>query len=251
MVKINDIEKIKGFLNGVEAEKVYALSIVEGAQNGEFFADDDVQPTAVLFWHYCGFACISGAYSEAFLREILEYMQKPKAGHSGRLALHTTGNERLNAVMSSGGARCGERYIFRLSGKASSIDLPNSSIRVVPIDESNYDLISGRITPSFSWESEQRFLSNGFGVCVMKGNEALACAFSSAISEEYVDIGVETAEADRGKGYGKIAAAAMVHETLKRKKTPVWSCDVRNIASKNLALSVGFEIVGTHPWYVI
>ena len=53
----------------------------------------------------------------------------------------------------------------------------------------------------------------------------------------------------RGKGYGKIVAAAMVKETLRRGKIPVWGCDTRNEASMRLALSVGFETVGTHPWY--
>ena len=38
-------------------------------------------------------------------------------------------------------------------------------------------------------------------------------------------------------------------EFLRRGKTPVWDCDIRNEASMRLACSVGFEIVGTHPWY--
>ena len=76
-----------------------------------------------------------------------------------------------------------------------------------------------------------------------------ACAFSSGISNDYVDIGVETAEECRGKGYGRIVVSAMVNETLRRGKTPVWGCDTRNEASMRLACSVGFEIVGTHEWY--
>ena len=76
-----------------------------------------------------------------------------------------------------------------------------------------------------------------------------ACAFSSGVSKDYVDIGVETAEECRGKGYGKIVAYAMVKEILRRGKLPVWDCDTRNEASMRLACSVGFEIIGTHPWY--
>ena len=53
----------------------------------------------------------------------------------------------------------------------------------------------------------------------------------------------------RGKGYGKIVAYAMVKEILRREKLPVWDCDTRNEASMRLACSVGFEIIGTHPWY--
>ena len=64
-----------------------------------------------------------------------------------------------------------------------------------------------------------------------------------------MDIGVETAEECRGKGYGRLVSAAMVKETLRRGKIPVWDCDTRNEASMRLACSVGFKIVGTHQWY--
>ncbi len=77
--------------------------------------------------------------------------------------------------------------------------------------------MKGRIIPSFSWPNKEEFFKNGFGYCLI---------------EE-----------------GRIVAAEMVEEILRRGKTPVWDCDIRNEASMRLACSVGFEIVGTHPWY--
>ena len=106
-----------------------------------------------------------------------------------------------------------------------------------------------RIIPSFSWENKKSFLENGFGYCLIEDGKMSACAFSSGVSEDYVDIGVETAEECRGKGYGRLVTSAMVNETLRRGKVPVWGCDTRNEASKRLACSVGFEITGTHAWY--
>lgn len=52
-----------------------------------------------------------------------------------------------------------------------------------------------------------------------------------------------------GQMNGRIVSAAMIKETLRRGKSPVWDCDIRNEASMRLACSVGFEIEGTHPWY--
>ena len=109
--------------------------------------------------------------------------------------------------------------------------------------------MSGKIIPTFSWEDKRTFLEKGFGYCLIKDGHMAACAFSSGVSKDYVDIGVETAEECRGKGYGKIVAYAMVKEILRREKLPVWDCDTRNEASMRLACSVGFEIIGTHPWY--
>ena len=105
------------------------------------------------------------------------------------------------------------------------------------------------IIPSFSWSNQEEFIKNGFGYCLVDEGRMLACAFASGVSKEYVDIGVETAEECRGKGYGRIVAAEMVKEILRRGKTPVWGCDIRNESSMRLACSVGFEIIGTHPWY--
>lgn len=62
------------------------------------------------------------------------------------------------------------------------------------------------------------------------------------------DIGVETAEKFRENGYGKMVALAMVKETYRRKKVPLWGCDIMNEGSMRLAYSVGFEIRGIHPW---
>lgn len=153
-------------------------------------------------------------------------------------------------IMSDSAIHKRERYMFHYAGK--DVSMPEIvGCELEKITTENYDLIHGRIIPAFSWESKEKFLHNGYGYCLMKDRQFLACAFSSGISKDYVDIGVETAEEFRGKGYGKIAALAMIKETLKRKKKPVWGCDTLNEGSMRLACSVGFEICGTHPWYKI
>ena len=62
------------------------------------------------------------------------------------------------------------------------------------ISSDNYELMTGRIIPTFSWESRDEFLKNGFGYCLIEGDRMVACAFSSAISNGFVDIGVVTDE---------------------------------------------------------
>ena len=94
-----------------------------------------------------------------------------------------------------------------------------------------------------------RSTQNGFGFCIRQDRTFVACAFSSAISSEYVDIGVETAKEFQGNGYGKLVASAMIEETYRRNRIPVWGCDIHNEGSMRLACSVGFEVQGTHPWY--
>ena len=245
-----DYRKIDHLLDQLKIEKVYPLSIVEGVQKGEIFVDNDETPTAALIWHYCGFANILGAYDERFIEETMKMMQDPPEGHSGRMALQTENDRRLEGmILNTPRVARYERYIFEFAGEKGSMPkTPEAELKGIKAD--NYELMKGRIVPTFSWENKEEFITNGFGYCLIKDGQMLACAFASGISKDYVDIGVETAEECRGKGYGRIVSAAMIKETLRRGKTPAWGCDTRNEASMKLACSVGFVISGTHPWYI-
>ena len=246
---IKDYERIKYLVDQIKVEKVYPLSITEGIQKGEVFVDHIEAPTVALFWHYCGFANISGKYDEKFVEETMNMMQNPQDGHSGRMALQIDYDNRLQGMIRNYPyASMHERYVFRFAGEKYCIP-KDMELRLEDVSSLNYGLMKGRIIPTFSWPDKEAFLKNGFGYCLMKDGQMLACSFSSGVSKDYVDIGVETAEECRGQGYGRIVAAAMLRETLRRGKLPVWGCDTRNEASMKLACSVGFEIVGTHPWY--
>lgn len=249
MEKLTDYGKINYLIDQIRVEKVYPLSILEKIQSGEIFADDVEKPTVSLIWHYCGFANIVGDYNERFVEETMIMMQNPSDGHSGRMALQTENDLRLhNMILKTPGVSQYDRYIFEYAGERNVIS-PIMEPRLEKIDSGNYELMKGRIIPTFSWENKRAFLKNGFGYCLIEDGQMAACAFSSGVSKDYVDIGVETAEEYRGKGFGKIVASAMVKETLRRGQLPVWDCDTRNEASMRLACSVGFEITGTHPWY--
>ena len=179
----------------------------------------------------------------------MNMMLNPPDAHSGRMALQAENDPALrDMIMKTPMVAAYERYIFEFAGEKDGI-LHTAGSDLKPITPENYDLMKGRIIPTFSWESKEAFLEKGFGYCLIEDGQMAACAFASGVSNDYVDIGVETAEEYRGKGYGKIVSAAMVRETLRRGKTPVWDCDTRNEASMRLACSVGFKIVGTHPWY--
>ena len=53
--------------NECPANRVYPLSIVTGTQDGDIYVDGK---GCVLFWHYCGFAYISGDVSTDVLEEV-------------------------------------------------------------------------------------------------------------------------------------------------------------------------------------
>ena len=71
-----------------------------------------------------------------------------------------------------------------------------------------------------------------------------AVAFSSAVSPEEVDIGVETIEAFRYHGLASCLAYRMCKEIIHQGRKPVWAHAEVNKGSQKTALSVGFRQCG-------
>ena len=249
LLKKSDYPLAAEMAKQVAVDTVYPLSIAEGFQSGEIFADSAEHPHTLLYWHTCGFGFTAGELHEDFVREIVGFMRNPRPNHSGRLALEAGTDEHLEQLLlADGHIRKQEQHMFSFAGKKQAEILADTEIE--PITAENYDQLAGRITPRFSWDSTAQFLQNGFGFCVFCEGKFAACAFSAGISRAYVDIGVETAEAFRGMGYGRRVVSRMIAEILRRGQIPVWQCHVSNEASKRLAVSQGFALRGTHPLYV-
>ena len=118
-------------------------------------------------------------------------------------------------------------------------DLP-SDCELKIIDAEILSKMKGRITPYFSWSNANDFLSNGKGYCVITNGEIAAWAFSAAVSDNEIDIGVETQENYQHRGFAAIVSKAMLKYILEHNKKPVWACHYKNLASAKLAEKIGF-----------
>lgn len=252
LVTRENYKRAAEFSQSMQIDKVYPLSITDGFQSGEIFTNDIEHPACYLYWHYCGFAFLAGEYDEEFIDEIKHKIRKPSEGHSGRLALET-GNDRAleQMLLKDSVIEKHEQYLFEFTNPVEQNAPLEAGIELLAIGQNQYEKLSGHIVPAFSWESKEQFLNHGFGYCLLHHEKFIACAFSAGISNDYVDIGVETVEEYRGKGYGKIVVSKMIEEILRRGKTLVWQCHVNNAASKKLAISQGFKVRGVHPLYKI
>ena len=218
------------------SNRVYPLSIVEGIQDGDIIPNDDNDIKAVLFWHYSGFAYLSGDVDESFLQRIYEdyYLKE-----SDRRFILITDDPKVIQFFSDKDGLVLDKRIEYGFGSVQKNEF-KCDYRIERIDESNYDRIHGRIVPSFSWSGKEQFLKNGFGYVALDGEKVIAIAFSAAVSSEEVDIGVETDEHYQHKGLAKTLADRMCREVLSIGKKPVWAHAVSNEGSKHTALAVGF-----------
>ncbi len=182
---------------------VYPLSIAEGYQSGDVYTDSLTHPTCALFWHYCGFAYLSGKLSAGFYQDTIELMQDEKRKNPRRFVLSIDDEEQ-------------EAY-FSASDNLMKED----------------------------------FLQNGRGYCVMCGENIATVAFTSAISHNEVDIGIETNEQFRRRGLGVAVAKRTVQYVLSEGKAPVWQCYYKNIGSQHTAEKVGFRRIKTHSFFKV
>ena len=222
------------------SNRVYPLSIAEGYQSGDIIADNVTDVQCVMFWHYCGFAYLSGKVTEPFLNRICEdYFRKET---ERRFILIADDDKVIQFFEGKDGLVMDRRKEYRFGDDVTfSKENLQTDLRIEKIDASNIKAIQGRIIPAFSWDSDDAFLKNGFGYVAMDGEKFSAIAFSAAVSSEEVDIGVETNEAYRNRGLAKILAGYMIREILTTGKTPVWAHAAGNTASMKTALGVGFK----------
>ena len=225
------------------ANRVYPCSIAEGFQSGDIYVNDGDEPEAALFWHYCGFGYISGKASEEFLSEVYEEMT---SGLERRLVLITADDDviayfRDKDVLMDSRAE----YAYLPKGEpGAAVESGNADVaadfQIEQIDAGNISKIGGRIIPSFSWESPEQFLKEGFGYVVLDRGRVCAVAFSAAVSSDEIDIGVETVEDHRRMGLAAMLADRMCRHITGLGKKPVWAHSISNKGSMNTALKCGF-----------
>lgn len=222
------------FIDPAGCGAVYPLSMAAGYQGGSVFTDG----TSALFWHDAGFAYLYGRLDEPFLSQVHAMMTAPER----RLVLFAENEPEKAYFREKTGLAIGQRCFFSHSGSAPELPALPAGMRIVQIGGVLLRKLSGRVTPAFSWKEPGAFLQYGRGFCILDGDEPAAWAFSAAVSEEEIDIGVETCPAYQGRGLATIAAGHMIRFCYAQEKRPVWACSAGNTASRKTAEKLGFTI---------
>ncbi len=236
MKQTGDTDKYINFASRCSADRVYPMSVAQGFQSGDIVCDRTTGTRAVMFWHYSGFAYISGEPDGEFLQTVLrDYILCER---ERRFVLITDDPEVISFFSEKEDVTFDRRAEYRYCGAVPSAC--DCEYRIERITEENVGAIRGRITPSFSWDSEERFFKNGFGYVALDGDKVASAAFSAAVSSDEVDIGVESAEEYRRQGLAKTLTNIMCRDIVSIGKRPVWAHSVTNTGSGRTALGCGF-----------
>ena len=229
IIENNDHSRFVRYAEDIAFCRVFPLSVVQKYQSGSIY----VSGSCILFRHKNNFTFLSGTPGEKEIREIHELILTEK------LKFLCQDTSLAGKLMEYGGVEIVPRDVYSYPhDKAPEINIPDGySLR--SIDEELFSRLTGNVPPSLYWDDYEQFSKYGTGFCIMHGNEAASWAFSSAVSSEETDIGIETAEAYRHRGLALAAAAAMIREILPDRR-PTWTCQRSNHGSARTAEKLGF-----------
>ena len=209
--------------------RVFPMSVAEGFQSGSIYESGN----CILIRHKNNFSFLIGTPNEAELHEIHELII------SENLKFLCKDNYICEAMSALGGVELIPRDIYSYpAGSAPGFSIPGG-FTARNIDKELFESITGRVPPSMYWDDHVQFSHYGSGICVMHGSEPASWAFSSAVSSDEMDIGIETSEAYRHTGLAYAAAAAMINKILPLRR-PTWTCQRSNLGSAHIAEKLGF-----------
>ncbi len=104
-----------------------------------------------------------------------------------------------------------------------------------------FERCAGKSLYKAKYGSAEKALGKGFGLCLTNNNELVCEAFAGPSWQGMVEIGVETHEAYRHKGYAMLTCLHLINDVEKRGYQTYWNCAKDNLASVALARRLGFH----------
>ena len=233
-------------------------AVAAGTCPGRIWVDDIDHPAVALMWDQGGYYFLVGDahnndFSSALARLIAEEVaaQAVGCGFDAFKVDYSSDDwaERVPAIFRAASLVERERVCLALDGPR----LTDWAARIpdgYELRRVDSALLAGLNPPSRAaltgeiaccWRSTEDFLGQGFGYCVVRGEELVAWSTAEYVSGRDTGIGIETKEKYRGRGFATAAAAAFVDHCRARGLRPYWDSWRSNAPSIGVASKVGFR----------
>ncbi len=257
-------------LKKVTINHLFARSVIEQKITGKIYVDDPAGPKTFYAVHPYGMSLLFGdssneefnnrfrnhALNRNHTRSKHEWMQAFPAGWDTVLPELFRGCI-IPAAVNTEGKKAGiielnTRVNFRFSPKHflqfKKRTLP-PELHIVRTDSELFRNMKGSVVPAYFWKDEDDFLANGIGFSLLCDGELASTGYSSFIHDDQLELGIETVEKFRGKGFAAYACAALLDYCMEHAYEPVWACRLENTGSYKLAQKLGFIPDKEIPYY--
>ena len=143
--------------------------------------------------------------------------------------------------------RINYRYNLEHSLPAASAAIPEGLV-LSPLLLEHFPHLDGAVVPMHFWKSDTWATKGGAGFLLSAKSDGTASAgqpvswsFSSGVTENQLELGIETVEAFRGKGLARLVCDRLLVYCAERGLDPIWCCRKSNVGSMRLAEALGFR----------
>lgn len=263
-------KKVIAPLRQVAINSLFARSVVEQKVTGKIFVDNVDNPQTFYVVHPYGMSLLFGDNSnELFNASFKEYalnIDKTRNKHEWMQAFPNNWDNVLSElfkpflIKSSDNTNKIENGIVELNTRVNFkfnitkyLNSPKNTlgpgIIIVKADRHMFHDMKGSVVPFYFWDSEDDFLKNGLAYAVFYKRELASMSFSSYRFGNEFELGIETKEKFRGRGFAELACGAIIDHCIANNSEPIWSCRLENIASYKLAQKLGFDPTLELPYY--
>lgn len=256
MYELNKLNynKIKFMIDRKVSSNAF-LSVIDGYSPGAVFVDDLENPITALIWSkgVAGFGVAGNRLSEYFTMKFIPFVDDylisflKEQGHTrfeGN-CLNETLNQDFYELISGKKPEKWNQNLYAYDSSKQEYHNCEQEEKAYIVNREllesgvNTDFIKETITQY--WDSLDEFFLHGIGYCYLEDNTAVSLGYTSFISDSFYEIGVETLESCRKKGYAYRASRSVLNEVILRGKEPFWECSADNIASAKTAEKNGFR----------
>lgn len=256
MIKLESKDYAKAIepLGHVRINTLFAEAVIQKVIPGNVYVDDIISPRTFYIAHPFGMSLLFGEPADdLFRRELTDYItNKNKHRHHPEwLQIDPTSrwNEIIDAMASiTRNTRVNFSFNRELYFNQKE-QFHNPDLKAVRVGQGQFRAGTASVDPKFFWRDEEHFLAEGVGFTILEAGEIASTAFSAFCNHEQLEIGIESHEAYRGRGYAYSVCSALIDYCLSHQLEPVWACRLDNKGSYHLAQRLGFEPSILIPYY--
>ncbi len=257
-------------LNKVMINNLFARWVIEGHISGKVFADNPVSPASFYVVHPYGMSLLFGdSTNQVFNEEFRDYafnLNRERTGFEWMQAFPFDWEPVLNKLFKNRLIRSSENISNREEGIVElntrinfkfsypkfidkRQELKDPDCMILRTTGKFFEDMKGSVVPAYFWKNADQFIEKGIGFSLFCNGKLASTAYSAFILDRKLEIGIETMEEFRGKGYAFHACCALIDHCIENGFEPVWACKLENAPSVRLAQKLGFEPCASIPYY--
>lgn len=270
LLENTNYHKVKENLQKVTINNFFARSVIENKVKGYVYADNQEHPETFYIVHPYGMSLLFGNSNNnkfnSIFRDYALNINQTRTKHEWMQAFPNNWNTVLSElfkdciIKSSDNPDNKEFGIIELNTRINFKFNHNryknyrnkfsiSDLKIVKTNKKIFQEMKGSVVPYYFWNNADDFFENGIGFSLFYKNKLASTAYSSFIHDDKLELGIETVEEFRGKGFAQYVCSILIDYCIENNYEPIWACRLENRSSYNLALRLGFEPAIEIPYY--